>query len=227
MPHGNFKRKEFRNTSFKLLWKNNNVLDYQWKWSSRATVQQHGLYRNAERKGAQSGKVVDMVKTLIHPQKPAIPHIKECEQNRTENTGPEFGESEATVGISVNEFYGQDDSDRVGHKDMVTMNNKCSRQEEEGQDVSPHQQTNHSVQGEAYNIHINHHSLITGVRQSVKRTEGTSVETHPCQSQNNRNKQFHSQLCSRNGRGTLYECLKCRRKFASKYNLLVHQQLCV
>ncbi|XP_050685878.1 uncharacterized protein LOC126980244 isoform X2 [Eriocheir sinensis] len=357
VPRGTLKRKDFSNTSVHLHLKNRKVIDYRWQWTSHATVQQHGRYHSGGRGCAQSGGLVDVVqtlshsqkpvvphfkeceqngfvdipsrlgdnettvgisinqfygqtesnqvsgrlvdevhipfhpqrpaiphikhceqsgivdvpselgenettvgisikqfcghiesnqvsheaqtqsggmvdgvKTLPHPQNPTIPHIKECEQRRAMDIPPRVGGNETTTGISINQFYGQTETNQASHETMVLMNHRRPRQEEEEshQQVNPRpHQTKDIIHGGTYKIHVKDPSLITGLRHCGKRKEGGCARPRPLQPLNNKNKHLHTHLCSRNGNGTLYECFKCRRKFASKYNLLEHQQLCV
>lgn len=232
IPQGHFKRKDLRNTSLQLRWRSRKVINYKWKWSSHATVQQHEIYHNAERQCAKSGEMVDVTQSDYHPQKLAMPDFKECKQNCIKDTCPAYGERKTTMGITIDKFYGQMKSSQSCQGNLVKRINSCSRQEKPfcafshgKQDSSLLHQAKHSVHGETSSTKGIDHSLVSGIRHSADQ-KGDGCLTQ-CFQFLNKNKHFHSELCSKNRKGTLYECFKCARKFASKYNLHEHQYFCV
>ncbi|XP_063842598.1 uncharacterized protein LOC135090141 isoform X2 [Scylla paramamosain] len=233
MLQKNLKRKNLKDTSMQLYWKKRHDIESRWKMSSHSTVERLQIY---VRKNHVHGEhVVNRTKASVHPQEPVAAHAEDCIQDEA-NISADLQQGERNISLSCDRFYGKMSNHEMSHQNVAKENGNYSRQVRPcstldcgGEaSLSSLYQHNQTLHGGNCGINVANHSSISGSRQIIMhQKENYCARTQPLQSLIKKHEHPYSRLCPRSGGVILYECFKCGKKFASKYNLHEHQYFCM
>lgn len=211
-----------------LQWQKRHDIECKWKMSSQSTIEHLQIY--VRKKYMHSKHVINRTEASVHPQEAVAAHAEACSQGEA-NKSVDLKKGER-ISFSCDTFFSKMSNHEINHQNVAKEDGNhsrpvrpCSTSDCGGEaSLASLHQYDRRHHGGRCGINVANHSLINGSKQVIRhQNENYSARTQPIQSLIK--KREHS--CMKSGSATLFECDRCKKKFAVKYNLHEHYLSCL